>query len=108
MRTCHPIAKLPKVVVNKNTQLSFGGKTIMVPQHTPMVINIAALHTSPRCWGVESMIWDPRRWISILKDQDNSTATETLKASPNGGYFGWSIGPRACPGRKFSQVELVA
>lgn len=51
------------------------------------------------------MEWRPERWIKV----DPKTGTESNSAPPPGAaYMAWSIGPRVCPGRKFSQVEFVA
>lgn len=51
------------------------------------------------------MEWNPKRWINI----DAKTGQETIAQPPTGTPFlAWSVGPRICPGKKFSQVEFVA
>ena len=72
-----------------------------MPPNTFIYLQLAALHNRPDYWGSDSMIWRPDRWI-------DSNAKEGLIEPPSGTFFPWSGGPRICPGKKFSQVEVVA
>ena len=68
-----------------------------------------AVHTHPRHWGADSLLWRPSRWI--VSDRVGLKAgldAETLFVPAQGTYFPWSDGQRNCPGKKFSQVEFVA
>jgi len=63
------------------------------------------IHSDPRWWGLDSLEWNPKRWITI----DPRTGRETIAQPPTGvPFLAWSVGPRICPGKKFSQVEFVA
>lgn len=76
----------------------------MVPPKTYVTPNVYAVHTDPRWWGPDSMVWKPTRWIT--KDANGK---EVLAEPPQGALFApWLAGPRICPGKKFSQVEFVA
>lgn len=77
------------------------------------MLNTFAVHTNPRYWGNDSMIWRPSRWIISSSPTTNASANnllkqETLLEPEKGVYFPWSSGARACVGKKFSQVEFVA
>lgn len=65
-----------------------------------------ASHSHPRSWGDDALVWRPSRWISTAKTS-TPTTDETLLEPHKGTFFPWSEGARACPGRKFSQVEVV-
>jgi cytochrome P450 len=56
--------------------------------------------------GTEPTKFDPTRFVSMTKDGKESLRDDSdlLKE----GYMPWTNGPRACPGKKFSQVEFVA
>jgi cytochrome P450 len=95
--------------------LTVGGKTYLIPPSSYVSVNFAALHTSPQFWGQDSMAWRPQRWIDSQgfdghKAESNSnTFGEKLCGPPAGAVFvAWALGPRDCPGKKFSKVEFVA
>ena len=55
------------------------------------------------------MGWDPARFIfKNLDEVDDGIESEQLRSSTNENYFAWLYGERVCPGKRFSQVELVA
>src|SRR5271156_6880238 len=67
-------------------------------------INNAALHSNPRTWGDDALIFRPTRWLT-----DDSTISQSSPIlMPRGTFLPWSVGPRVCPGQKMSQVEFVA
>lgn len=77
----------------------------VVPAGTYVATNIYGTHSDPRWWGEDSLEWKPRRWITT----DPKTGQEIIAQPPNGvSFLAWSVGPRICPGKKFSQVEFVA
>ena len=75
-----------------------------------------ALHTHPRYWGDDSLVWRPSRWIitSVQTENDPSSNGQTafdqeeLLVPIRGSYIPWSEGVANCPGKKFAQVEFVA
>lgn len=77
------------------------------------MLNIFAMHTNPRYWGEDSLIWRPSRWLLGNSVKAGATTErqfeqETLFEPKKGTYFPWSGGARVCVGKKFSQVEFVA
>lgn len=76
-----------------------------------------ALHTHPRYWGPDSLVWRPSRWIQqsskpspalTQHDLTNRLSHEQLLTPEKGTFIAWSEGARNCPGKKFAQVEFVA
>ena len=94
--------------------------TYEIPPRTIVTVNAAAVHTDQASWGTAAQIWRPWRWIdSPLTANPKSQTTpivdvlaaETFRqppTAPPGAFLGWSLGPRECPGKKFSLVEFVA
>ncbi|KAF3387362.1 Cytochrome P450 72A13 [Penicillium rolfsii] len=72
--------------------------TITIPANTLVNIHAPALHTHPDYWGSDALSWKPDRWLSN-GNIDSDIANH---------LFAWSEGPRACPGRRFSQIEIFA
>ena len=79
--------------------------------------SLMALHTHPRYWGEDSLIWRPSRWIissasnkyTKYAEKDKTQMDHEVLITPaKGSYIPWSDGSRNCPGKKFSQVEFVA
>ncbi|PQE28551.1 cytochrome P450 protein [Rutstroemia sp. NJR-2017a WRK4] len=81
-----------------------GGKSIEIPPNTILIPNHVAVHTHPRYWGDDNMEWKPTRWINSA----GSIEDETMVIPKKGAFIAWSEGVRNCPGKKFSQVEVVA
>ena len=86
-----------------------------------VVPNVPGVQTLPQYWGEDSLVWRPSRWI--LSDYSSQAtaekgesqadlvailAAETIFEPKTGTYLPWSYGPRACPGKRHSQVEVVA
>jgi cytochrome P450 len=99
-----------KHTADQSQTLSFDNRTYTIPPNTIVIANIPALHTHPRYWGPDPLLWRPGRWIVSPKSGDSIEAVlaaETLVKPVKGSYIPWSEGERVCPGRKFSQVEFV-
>lgn len=77
-----------------------------------VLLSLVAMHTQPRYWGEDSLVWRPSRWIvsseEASDDIDLGLGGEDVRRPTNGTYFPWSSGARNCPGKKFAQVEFVA
>lgn len=84
--------------------LKLNGTDTVIPPHTFVTINPNALHFNPATWGSDVNDFRPSRWIS-----EPGLPGQEKFAAPDGAEFvGWASGPRACPGKRFSQVEFVA
>ncbi|KAK2593318.1 hypothetical protein QQS21_008961 [Conoideocrella luteorostrata] len=82
--------------------LKVNDKTIVIPPGTMVLPSYSAIHTHPRFWGPDPLVWRPSRWII------DSSEGEELMVPDRGTFISWSEGERSCPGKKFSQVEVVA
>ncbi|KAL1606203.1 hypothetical protein SLS60_003604 [Paraconiothyrium brasiliense] len=79
-----------------------GPKSITVSPGTVVGGHFYGGHLSSR-WGSSSDTFDPKRFVS-----DSVSGDEALVIPEGPMYCPWLLGPRACPGKKFSQVEFVA
>lgn len=96
-----PVAKWTKA---HSTTLKVGDKVAVLPPNTMVIPSYAAVHTDPKIWGSDSLIWRPSRWIKT----PGTPGDEEVVMPREGSFLGWSEGARNCPARKFSQVEFVA
>lgn len=70
--------------------------------------SLLAVQSHPRYWSPDPTAWRPSRWIVSSPDPSNDFEGETFCTPLKGGDIPWSDGGRACPGKKFTQVEFVA
>jgi len=54
------------------------------------------------------MKWDPARFISKRDALTGRLEDEELLPDTGEHFLPWAFGQRVCPGKKFSQVEIVA
>jgi cytochrome P450 len=104
LRLDHPLNQLVKTV-KSDQELTVGDKTFTIPAGTNIHLNLAALHTHPKYWGQEGLAWNPKRFVT---SQGTSIEEESLAPDTSAYFIPWAYGQRICPGKKFSQVELVA
>ena len=124
LRLYGPVIFIPKYTNEASRTLVINEKEYTIPSKTYVNINVAAIHSTPKYWGTDSMVWRPNRWI-ITPPSSSSTTTAPQAStdglptkSPSsdesflqplpGSYVPWAHGPRICPGKKFSQVEFTA
>lgn len=111
LRLYGSIVFIPKSTGFQHQSLTLRDRTHVLPSNTAVTINVQALHTDPQVWGTDALEWRPSRW---LKDKGKPTAqssnveVDTFIEPQAGTFIPWADGPRACVGRKFSQVEFVA
>ncbi|KAL2038881.1 hypothetical protein N7G274_008403 [Stereocaulon virgatum] len=107
----------PPVPIAKSTgreprTLTVGNKSFVIPANTMLIPNHVAIHTHPRYWGHDCLVWRPSRWIQSGKGTNVATKSnldnESIVMPHKGSFIAWSEGIRNCPGKKFSQIEFVA
>lgn len=98
-----------KATESASAFLNLSGRSFQVPESTLVIPNCVAIQSDPRYWGKDTLHWRPLRWIQTNVDDANAgVGKEALKVPEKGTFLAWSEGIRNCPGRKFSQVEVVA
>jgi cytochrome P450 len=135
LRLMPPIIDIPKIVRGAPQLLTFDGKTVQVPTSTMIHMSAVGAQRNPRYWpSSPSKLsnkehdlddWVPERWLSSSKkaapkatandseseDGENTASFDTndgLLVPPKGVFIPFSEGARACPGRRFSQIEITA
>ncbi|KAJ4361504.1 hypothetical protein N0V95_001841 [Ascochyta clinopodiicola] len=108
LRLNHPFAQIVKGTGAHDQPLKIGSREVIVPAGTSIHLNFVALHTDPQYWGEDAMQWNPRRLISVPEGASPALENETLAADTQLQFLPWATGQRVCPGKKFSQVEVVA
>jgi len=103
LRLSHPLGQLVKTTGSQPRIISHQGKTHIIPAKTTVEVNLSAIQTHPRYWGNDCLEWKPTRFISGSTIDD-----EVLNPDTSDAYFPWAFGRNVCPGKRFSQVELVA
>jgi cytochrome P450 len=103
LRLCHPLSQIVKTSGNQARSITLEGKEYTIPPKTSIEINLAALMSHPRHWGSDSLTFNPKRFVS-----GTSIDTEVLPPDTTDVFFPWAFGKNVCPGKRFSQVELVA
>jgi cytochrome P450 len=135
LRLMPPLIDFPKIVRGAPQPLTFDGKTVSVPTSTMIHVSTVGVQRNPRYWpSSPSKLsnkthdlddWVPERWFSSTKkttekpsstdsgseDSENTTSFDTsdgLLVLPKGVFIPFAEGARACPGRRFSQIEITA
>lgn len=109
LRICHPLSQLVKTTGSSPQPLTVNGKMYMIPAGTSIHCSLPALHSHPKYWGPNPLAWNPEQHISVSSnDGKRSFETEVLAADTSEHFMPWAWGQRVCPGKRFSQVELVA
>lgn len=93
-----PVIDQPLPVV-----LSKGIGSVIVPAGTIVSVHVDAVHYSPR-WGPDVEEFNPKRFITSTRNDED----EAFVIPTDCMHIAWVLGPRLCPGKKFSQVEFVA
>ncbi|KAL2408265.1 Cytochrome P450 monooxygenase ORF6 [Exophiala dermatitidis] len=104
LRLYGPVVMMPRYTGDAAQTLRIGEQQHVIPPKTTIMINFAALHTHPSYWGPDPLAFRPDRWF-VLTGKDGETST-MLQPVP-GVFVPWNLGPRVCPGKKFSQVEFT-
>ncbi|PYH80517.1 cytochrome P450, partial [Aspergillus uvarum CBS 121591] len=78
----------------------------LIPKHTSIRVNSVALHMNPGTWGRDAAEWRPSRWV--LASSTGHPGEDVYNAEMERRLIAWSKGPRVCPGKRFSQIEILA
>ena len=103
LRVHGSVVYIPKGTPNAAQALTIGETEHIIPPNTFVLVNSQALHSDTQVWGDDALEWRPDRWIV----KPGKPGEEELVEPEPGTFVGWASGPRVCPGKKFSQVEMV-
>ncbi|OJJ95229.1 hypothetical protein ASPACDRAFT_47974 [Aspergillus aculeatus ATCC 16872] len=78
----------------------------VIPGHTSIRVNSVALHTDPETWGSDAAEWRPSRWV--VGSSTGQPGEDVYNTEMERRLIAWSEGPRVCPGKRFSQIEILA
>jgi cytochrome P450 len=109
LRICHPLSQLVKTTGPTPQPLKVNGETHIIPAGTSVHCSLPALHAHPKYWGPDPLAWNPQQHIGVsAKKGTDSFENEVLASDTSEHFMPWAWGQRVCPGKRFSQVELVA
>ncbi|KAF2440884.1 cytochrome P450 monooxygenase-like protein [Karstenula rhodostoma CBS 690.94] len=104
LRLSHPINQLVKNTGAEPRIITHRGATYLIPAHTTVEINLPSLSTMPRHWGSDSLEWNPKRFITPAHQFED----EIIPPDTTSTFYPWAYSRLVCPGKRFSQAELVA
>jgi cytochrome P450 len=121
LRLIAPTIAVPKISCPMPQQLTVNGKEVTVPANTMLRLCVPSVHRNPKFWP-HGPPKDPEKPYFPLDNLDNDleefkperwtkTKNKTADGLYNpvkGSYIPFSEGPRACLGRRFAQVEILA
>ncbi|KUJ12797.1 cytochrome P450 monooxygenase-like protein [Mollisia scopiformis] len=136
LRIVPAICNVPKITTGDQT-VTLDGRQFVIPNETFVHLNVVGINLNPRYWGEDSSVFRPERWLpksdanghaenGAVKENGNghieekveadglettsfATSTSTSLITPvKGSFLSFSDGQRACPGRRFAQVESTA
>jgi cytochrome P450 len=114
LRLIAPVINIPKFTLAPQ-QLIVEGREITVPPKTIIRLCVPSVHHNPRFWpssprkdspsSDDLKDFKPERW---LRGSSNGDTADHLLVPKRGAYIPFSDGARACLGRRFAQVEILA
>jgi cytochrome P450 len=133
LRLIGPVIAIPKIVSSTPQHLSINDRDCILPAETMIRLCVSSVHHNPNIWPVtppngpsnpafplgnrdnDLEEFKPERWIKhpIRNPIPPSSSTEPavgkpLYVPPKGAFIPFSDGQRACLGKRFAQIEILA
>ncbi|KAH0537110.1 hypothetical protein FGG08_006071 [Glutinoglossum americanum] len=117
LRCFPPVISIPKRTPKGHPQtLIFQNRKVTIPGGCKVSLVVVGTHQNPKYWpGDDLRKFRPERWLvdptSVNTANDSAGgegAATSLFRPPRGAYIPFSEGYRACLGRRFAQVEILA
>ena len=131
LRMVPPVVIIPKTTRSQAQPLVIRDQRVVVPSDTVVRLHVVAAHRNTKAWPpgpptpssstttVEETTeedlaqFKPRRWFQHNSDESKGEPVGRLPGTlpyrpPRGAFLAFSEGHRACLGRRFAQVEVVA
>ncbi|KAG9249563.1 cytochrome P450 [Emericellopsis atlantica] len=133
LRVLPPVIEIPKVATpDRDQPLVVDGEVCSVPAGTAITLSAAGVHMNPKHWPTEPsrlrpsqhdlLDYVPERWLRTSDEKLDALAGQPeghgsckgREAGPwlfqpeRGAYIPFSVGARACLGRRIAQAEVVA
>jgi cytochrome P450 len=125
LRLIGPVIAIPKITNHLPQTLTVNGKVCILPAHTNVRLCASSVHFNPKVWprsdpstismdtstfsdqpADDLMEFKPSRWRS--SHSSSSSDTEQIYNPPKGAFIAFSEGQRACLGKRFAQIEILA
>lgn len=119
LRLYQPVVAIPKSAEASQT-VTYQGRQMTLPGPCDMEVNAVAIHRNPKYWRSpgypesDPHTFRPQRWFSS-PEMESLTRAQALEIVGNrllkpkkGTFLPFSEGFRACLGKKFAIVEIVA
>jgi cytochrome P450 len=102
LRLYGPVEWLPKRSIRDVTITDISGQTCLVPKDTTIVVDFPAMFRHPQYWpgqidAAPASQFKPEIWLVEKRNPLESVA-----------YYPFSGGRRACPGRRFAEIQMAA
>lgn len=118
LRLYGPIIWVPRETPRNTETIFLGSKSgkapVPVPPNTDVHLNMYARQVSTEIWGPGALHFRPDRFVfpeeepvpaGWIEHGVASERKEKLASPPSSHFSPWILGPRICPGMKFSQVS---
>lgn len=93
LRLYGAVAEIPKYTASSTANLQIRDRQYAIPPETIIWCNSATVHSQPRYWGPDSLVWRPTRWLAPETPRPSTAIEARLGAEtirePNQG--------RVCP-----------
>jgi cytochrome P450 len=133
LRLIGPVIAIPKIVSSTPQHLSINGRDCILPAETMIRLCVSSVHHNPNFWPAgpprdpknptfpfgnrdnDLEEFNPERWLKLPIYNPISTNSSTERATgtrlyvpPKGAFIPFSDGQRACLGKRFAQIEILA